>query len=822
MNLMDIKVLREIKIQKFRSFLIITIITVTIALILGMHSGGTMVLASYEENLRQNNVADGRFTFTAPVLDTNITQIQNDSVFLTKNNIADIEGRLIIYTEMTYNDEIFPCLVIGVDFPNIINKVYLESIGENITDSASVLNETTNCIIESRFAGIMLGQDVQLGENVSVLLGVVHNNFTVQAIGQDTDQVYVVDPVSQMTLMGQMAIIWVNLSGLQQDLFGGLPLVNQILFTVDSRLDKSMINHAAEALTQRFISQNIDISTTKFTIYDETDDRTFFDADAGSIDKMGTIFGAIGLVMCCVAIFNTISRLVQAQRKNIGLYMSMGAEPSVIILHYMKITMILSLIGVIIGVPLGHFFATGMTKLIARFFPFQTFVFPIVWQEYLFGSLITFAVCVIFSGISAFPITKITPREAMSAVFNRIKSIKSTVSEKFFSWIPIFHPLHMRIPIREIFLRKRKSIITILAISTSMIMMINSLAMVSNMFTGINRNFTEYNTADYQVILETPIPVSEITDFMNSLPSNTIDHYEAKITLYSPLYFENDSKGALIIECYQENSTLRNVHIIQGSINSIKDTTPNEIIMGSGIADKFGITLGDTIQIGLFENISVKVVGLVGELIDYSAFWSIEAFQSNNISTKFGLLPNYVNGFIFNPHAGVDITSLRAQIENNFSVAQWVNAKQSQQSILTLMQSMMSLLFLFILIGMFIGIFFSFNTMYMGFISRENDFLAFKAMGTNPRYFTKMIFWENAILSVFSLIITVPVGYYVYWRSMDYLLGNRYYMPLSIPWYTWPLALLLSFISIWMATLRLTKRIRKMNLADELRSQMVS
>ncbi|WP_457558634.1 ABC transporter permease [Candidatus Harpocratesius sp.] len=822
MNLMDIKVLREIKTQKFRSFLIITIVTVTIALILGMRSGGTMVLASYEENLRQNNVADGRFTFTAPVLDTNITQIQNDSVFLTKNNIADIEGRLIIYTEMTYNGEIFPCLVIGVDFPNVINKVYLESIGENITDSASVLNETTNCIIESRFAGTMLGQDVQLGENVSVLLGTVHNNYTVQAIGQDTDQVYVVDPVSQMTLMGQMAIIWINLSGLQQDLFGGLTLVNQILFTVDFRLDKSMINHAAEALTQRFISQNIDISTTKFTIYDETDDRTFFDADAGSIDKMGTIFGAIGLVMCCVAIFNTISRLVQAQRKNIGLYMSMGAEPSVIILHYMKITMILSLIGVIIGVPLGHFFATGMTKLIARFFPFQTFVFPIVWQEYLFGSLITFAVCVIFSGISAFPITKITPREAMSAVFNRIKSIKSTVSEKFFSWIPIFHPLHMRIPIREIFLRKRKSIITILAISTSMIMMINSLAMVSNMFTGINRNFTEYNTADYQVILETPIPISEITDFMNSLPSNTIDYYEAKITLYSPLYCENDSKGALIIECYQENSTLRNVHIIQGSINSIKDTTPSEIIMGSGIADKFGITLGDTIQIGLFENISVKVVGLVGELIDYSAFWSIEAFQSNNISTKFGLLPNYVNGFIFNPHAGVDITSLRAQIESNFSVAQWVNAKQSQQSILTLMQSMMSLLFLFILIGMFIGILFSFNTMYMGFISRENDFLAFKAMGTNPRYFTKMIFWENAILSVFSLIITIPVGYYVYWRSMDYLLGNRYYMPLSIPWYTWPLALLLSFISIWMATLRLTKRIKKMNLADELRSQMVS
>lgn len=822
MRLLDRKVWREIRSQKFRSILITSIVAVTIALIIGMRSGDTMVLATYEENLKLNNVADGRFSFTAPVLQANVSAIKQDSYFLDQNHIADIEGRLMIYSEITYRGEKFPSIIIGVEYPNTINRVYIESIQEGFNNNAELLNGTSNCIIESRFAGSLLGQSVSLGDNVSVQLGAAQRNFTVQAVGQDTDQVYVVDPVSGMTLMGQMPIIWVDLSELQETLFGGFPVVNQILFTVEKRLDKPMINHAAQSLTQKFISQNIDISTATFTIFDETEDRTFFDADAGSMDKMGAIFGIIGLIMCCVAIYNTISRLVQAQRKNIGLYMSMGAEPSTIILHYVKITMILSLIGGLVGIPLGHFFATGMTKLIARFFPFQTFVFPIVWQEYVVSALITIAICIIFSAISAFPITKITPREAMSAVFNRIKSVKSTLSEKLLSWIPLFHPLHMRIPIREIFLWKRKSLITVLAITTSMIMMVNSLAMVANMYTGIENNYSVYNKADYNVLLQNPIPQSEISQFLQSLPDDPIKDYEMKISVYSPLYVQNESKGSLIIECYQENSTLRNVNVVEGSVDALKDTTAHSILLGGAIAEKYGISIGDKIQIGLFENITVEVVGLVGELVDYSAFWSIEAFYSENVSTKFGIMQDMVNGFMFDPVADADINNLRDEIEDNFAVAQWANVEQARQSVMSLMQSMMSILILFILVGMFIGVLFSFNTMYMGLISRENDFLAFKAMGTNPRYFSKMIFWENAILSLFSLILTVPVGYFAYWQSMNYLMGDRFYMPLSIPWYTWPFVFLLSLVSIGLATRRLTKRIKKLDLANELRVRIVS
>ncbi|MHA1815255.1 MAG: FtsX-like permease family protein, partial [Candidatus Heimdallarchaeaceae archaeon] len=131
--------------------------------------------------------------------------------------------------------------------------------------------------------------------------------------------------------------------------------------------------------------------------------------------------------------------------------------------------------------------------------------------------------------------------------------------------------------------------------------------------------------------------------------------------------------------------------------------------------------------------------------------------------------------------------------------------------------AMLGIMMLFLGIGILIGVMFSFQSMYMAFVDRHQDFLSFKAMGTKTKYLRNMIFWENAILSTISLILTIPIGYLTYVWSMDYIMGDSFYMPTTIPGYAWPIALLISLFSILLATLRLMRKIKKMNLADELR-----
>ena len=49
------------------------------------------------------------------------------------------------------------------------------------------------------------------------------------------------------------------------------------------------------------------------------------------------------------------------------------------------------------------------------------------------------------------------------------------------------------------------------------------------------------------------------------------------------------------------------------------------------------------------------------------------------------------------------------------------------------------------------------------------------------------------------------------------MLEGNFYVPMSIPWFTWPIVFALSLLAIWLATARLTRRIKKIDLADELR-----
>ena len=820
MTLMDLKVFREIKTQKLRSLLIIGIVAVTVGMVSGMRVSYPMILENYNENLKERSVADGRFTFSSPIAETNVTDILADSTFLQNNNIQDLEGRIMFLSEVSYQEEKFPAIIIGIDYPNTLNELALDQIGSGVDRNSNFLAENHSIIVESRFGSDLIGQSIPLESNLSIAFQGVSDNFTIKAYAYDADNVYVVDPTSQITLMGQMAIVWMDLSLMQNYLFGGLPLINQILFTVDERLDKPMILKSAEALGLQFNLNGIDVSASEFTIFDETIDRKFFEADVGSIDEVGTIFGIIGLIVCAVAIFNALTRIVQSQRRNIGLFLAMGAKKSKIVTHYVKITMVLASIGVILGIPLGYLLAYGMVQLVGGFFGLTLYFLPIAWAEFGMIALITLVTSMGISALTAYPITRATPREAMAATFNRINATKNTFAEKLFTWIPGFRSIHMLVPIREIFMRKKKSLVSALALTTSMIILINSVAMTTNFYTSFTSYYDTYNTADLQVRFESPIPMADMNAFLEN-HSADISYSEYFLIIPSLLVVNGDLKSYMQIEIYQENSTLRTVNVIKGNATEKADWSPEHLVLGNAIAGKYNIQVGDEIEIGLLSNYSVEVDGLVGELIDYSAFWTLEAFQQGNTSLYFGL-PNYtINGVLITLGDNADLIQLRDEFDAQFAVSQWTESEQARKSIFNLIQTLMSILLLFVLIGIAISILFSFNTMYMAFLSREQDFLSLKAQGTDPKYIRRMIFWENTIISLFSLIMTVPIGYLFYWWSMDYMVGDRFYIPLSIPWYVWPMVFLLNVVSIRLSTRKLMKKIDKLVLADELRNRVV-
>ncbi|MGC9780339.1 MAG: ABC transporter permease [Candidatus Heimdallarchaeota archaeon] len=817
------KIFREIWASKFRSFSIVLLVAFTVAFLGGMRASYPMILATYDLNRETYNVADGRFTFYQPIHQNNLSLIKTNSTLLAETKIDRIDGRVIFYTDITHNNEKFQAIIIGINYPNEVNQLVIEESASDIADTDQILDNNTYCLIETHFSGRtipFLGQDIQMNDTISVNFVGLPIDFKVKGIAQDTDFLYVVDENSLMPLMGELAVIWINLETIQQFLFGGNPWINQILYTVEERFNNDMTLAAADKLSYIFTSNNIDANSLKFEIHDETADYKMFTSDAGAVDSMGTIFGIIGMIVCATIILNTLTKLVNSQRKNIGLFFAMGSKRRTILTHYILITLILAVFGILLGIPLGYGLSYGMAKIVGRMYGTHEFAFYLPPNEFLIGGSATLGICLIASIISAWPITTVTPREAMTVMFTRIKTKGKSISEKLFGWIPIFKPIHMSVPLREVFMKKKKTLITIFALTTSMVFLVDSLAMEYNMYDIMMSNFTDFNTFDVQIHLEIPQPIEKILSFVNNetiSETNYITHSEVFINLYTKVTHKGEFASWAQLECYQENSTLRNYNVIKGIVEEKTDLTSTKVLLGNAIAGKYDIELLDNITIGILGNYTVEVTGFVGELVDYSIFWTYESFQQSNITDYFGLPKGWVNGIVLSVEDNTNLSALRTAFDEVFSINQWTEAEVALKSTRALMEAMMGIMILFLAIGIAIGVIFSFQSMYMAFVDRQQDFLSFKAMGTKMKFIRRMIFWENAILSIFGLILTIPFGYLFYRLSLDYMLEDKFYVPVSVPWFTWPIVLLLSLFSIWLATTRLVRRIKKIELADELR-----
>ncbi|NPD90312.1 MAG: FtsX-like permease family protein [Asgard group archaeon] len=821
MKILTKKIFREMKENKFRSLSIIIIIALTVMLLAGLRASHPVLFNTYELNQRYYDVADGTFTFSEPMELNNVTAIKNNIEFMDQNNIANIEGRIHYLTEITFKGEKFQAVIFGIDYPNEVNQLVIEKSATDIDNEKHILQSNSSCLVETHFAGGLFGQGVELDDQIEVRFPDSEMNFTVKGIAQDSYYSYMVDEASNMPLLGNLAVIWMNIQIAQQLRYEGNPLINQVLFTVEDRLNKDQILTAADALSYFFGNHNIPANAMKFVVFDETDEYNMFIGDAGAVDKMGTIFGIIGLIICIVIIFNTLNKMVYAQRKNIGIFLAMGSSKRKILFHFAGFTLILTISGIIIGIPLAFGLAIGMSQMVVgKLYGFHQIDLSIPAMEFVYAGVITLCTCITCSILSAWTITKATPREAMAASFTRIKKVSKTFAEKIFGWIPMFKPIHMIVPLREVFLKKKKSLITILALITSMIFLVNSLAMVYNIFDIMIVNFDEYNTYDVQIILENPVHIDYINQFMknDSIEAlKDIDQHEIFIDVYTKIIHNGELLSWTELVCYQENSSLRSFNIIEGSITQKSDLSNSTILLGNAIAGKYDLGLHDEIEVGILGNYSVEIVGLVGELIDYSVLWTYEAFQESGVSLYFGLLNNWVNGIIFDVNENANLNKIRDEFEKQFEIAFWIESETAKEATLAFMEAMLGMMIVLLGVGLLISILFSFQSMYVAFMDRQQDFLSLKAMGTKNKHIRRIVFWENAILSFFSLILTIPIGYLTYWWTLDYMLEDKFYMPTSIPWFAWPSVLILSLLALWLATSRLLRKIKKMKLANELR-----
>ncbi len=108
---------------------------------------------------------------------------------------------------------------------------------------------------------------------------------------------------------------------------------------------------------------------------DQQTSHMFLDSELSQLRGMSNFIPPIFLFVAAFLVNMILSRLITLEREQIGLLKALGYDEFAIAWHYAKLTIVIALIGSVIGALAGNWAGRGLTRLYADFFTFPFLIF---------------------------------------------------------------------------------------------------------------------------------------------------------------------------------------------------------------------------------------------------------------------------------------------------------------------------------------------------------------------------------------------------------------------------------------------------------------
>lgn len=120
----------------------------------------------------------------------------------------------------------------------------------------------------------------------------------------------------------------------------------------------------------------------------------FLDAELKQLAALARIIPPIFLLVSAFLINITLKRLITLEREQIGLLKAIGYDKSQVAWHYIKLVLVIAVIGIAVGFVAGAQLGRGMTRIYADFFHFPFLLFRAEPATYLLAAVISVAAAV--------------------------------------------------------------------------------------------------------------------------------------------------------------------------------------------------------------------------------------------------------------------------------------------------------------------------------------------------------------------------------------------------------------------------------------------
>ena len=474
---------------------------------------------------------------------------------------------------------------------------------------------------------------------------------------------------------------------------------------------------------------------------------------SSSISAVGNIFPVVLYLVAAMVTFTTMTRFVDEERTNAGIFKALGYRTKDIILKFVLYGFFAGTIGTLLGTLLGHYFLSGIISNIIT----QGMVIG-ESREYFYGdmTLIALGLSFVASVLPAYWVSRKELKEEANLLLlpkPPVSGSKIFLERLHFIWkrLSFTH----KVTARNLFRYKQRMLMTIFGVAGSVALLFAGLGIQSSVRGVSKRQFQEILSYELIVAQKTNASSQESKELTNRLEKSDIKDYRP---IYSKV-IEASLKGGRDKQTITMMVTNRADFSPFVSLRSLKQGEPlslkKGVIISSKLAQLARVTVGDRLTL---DGHTFTVAGITENYVGHFVYMDQASYQK--IYGKRTSANSYLLQ-LKNPSTRQVQAVSRDMM--NLAAVKAVSQNASMISLFnSVAKSLDTTMMILVVVSILLAIVILYNLTNINVAERIRELSTIKVLGFHNKEVTLYIYRETILLSIIGILMGLVGGYYLH------------------------------------------------------------
>lgn len=553
------------------------------------------------------------------------------------------------------------------------------------------------------------------------------------------------------------------------------------------------------------------------------DDDPAYKVIVGDIETDGqffAIFAVLILLGAAFATFNLVSRIVEAQRRQIGIGMALGVPGRQLAVRPLLVGAEIATLGVLLGIPVGLAFDAAMLDMLVRLMPLPVFEAPLLLGPFVIAAAVGFLVPFVATLLPVRRAIRMLPVEAIHA---GPRAVRGSGLAGLANRLPLPGGTLGRAPVRNVLRAPRRSLLTALGIAGAISVLVGMSAMMDTFEAAIRTGERETlggHPDRMTVELAGFLPASFVTAALADEP--TVGYVSPGLRV-GAVAVAGGREVELLLDLVDTGASGWRPSVVAGALPDGQRGGSGGILLAEGAALDLGVDVGDTVTlrhprrtgdttVDTVES-PVRVAGLHPSPIRARAY--LDLADADLLG-----LAGIVNMVDVEPASGASQDDVIRAVFGRPGVAAVVPVAGLLRLYRDLMEEFLGVLFVAEALALLLAFLVAFNSASLATDERAREHATMAAFGVPLRRLLGIEVAESVILGLVGTTIGLAAGIALVAWIVDAKMSEMMpdlAIPLAVAPGTLLVALAIGVAVVGLAPLLMARRLRQMDLPGTLR-----